>query len=501
MSSIVDFVIVGTGFSGLGAAIHAQRAGRSFVILEKADSVGGTWRENHYPGCACDVPSHLYSFSFEPNPHWSRFYSPQPEIERYLQHCADKYALGPQIRFGRRVVSARYDDATALWSVEASTGERFVGRYLVLGIGALHEPSTPSLPGLERFAGRVFHSAAWDHSFDPQGRTIAAIGTGASAIQFVPQLAKTAKQLDVYQRTPAWVLPKLDGDVPPTLQALFAAAPPVQRAFRWGIYGLMEVLTAGFIKVPSMLARMERAATEHIERHIADPELRRKLTPSYRAGCKRVLISNDYYPALAQDNVEVITDRIERVDERGLVTADGKHRPVDAIVFGTGFAVTEKLTPLYVYGRGGVDINLAWQNGAEAYFGTMVAGFPNAFLLMGPNTGLGSGSMVFMIEAQIEYMMATIAMAEERAAASVEVKTAAQRSFNESVQARLANTIWASGCKSWYLDKNGRNSTLWPGFTAEFWLRTRRPIERDLVFGAPATSSTERASQGTPAHA
>lgn len=492
---VYDFVIVGTGFSGLGAAIHAQRRGRSYVVLEKASSVGGTWRENHYPGCACDVPSHFYSFSFAPNPRWSRFYSPQPEIRAYLDRCADDFGVRPHIRFDQRVTSARFDEPNAVWRVETATGETFVGKYLVLGIGALHEPSTPALPGLSSFRGRVFHSANWDHAFDAEGKTVATVGTGASAIQFIPQLAKRAKQLRVFQRTPAWVMPKLDRAVSASAQETFAKHPAAQRAIRWGIFGLMEALTIGFVQRPEMLRFLERSARRHIARHITDLALRAKLTPDYHVGCKRVLVSNDYYPALARDNVEVITDAIDAITSTGIVTRDGSVRDVDAIVFGTGFAVTERLTPLAVFGRDGIDLNAAWQNGAEAHLGTMVTGFPNAFSLMGPNTGLGSGSMVFMIEAQIEYMMKTIALTEKRSEAIVDVKSSAQARYNRDLQTRLANTVWASGCKSWYLDKNGRNSTLWPGLTTEFWLRTRWPNANDFLFGKQREMATNAPSR------
>jgi cation diffusion facilitator CzcD-associated flavoprotein CzcO len=481
MSAQVDFIVVGSGFSGIGAGVRLQRERRSFVILEKADSVGGTWRENTYPGCACDVPSHLYSFSFEPRPSWSRVFAPQPEIRAYLEHCAEKYGLTPHLRFGREVTRARFDEREHVWRVETGTGETFVGRYLILGLGALHRPSVPKIPGLERFSGKTFHSAQWDHGYDLAGKRVAVIGTGASAIQFVPHVQARARELTLFQRSPPWVLPKLDGEIAPDRQRFFADHPFAQRLARYGTYAVMETFTAGFTFAPAILRLAERLARDHLAKQVADEALRQKLTPAYRAGCKRILLSNDYYPALAQPNVQVVTDAIVSVGERFVVTARGEH-PVDAIIFGTGFAATALLTPLSIYGRDARDINEAWQDGIAAYLGMAVAGFPNAFMLFGPNTTLASNSMVFMIEAQIDFILQCARAAEARGAASVEVRGDAEATHNRRLQRRLADSVWASGCQSWYLDAHGKNPVSWPGSTVEYWARTRRMAVADFVF-------------------
>ncbi|MDF2695662.1 MAG: NAD(P)/FAD-dependent oxidoreductase [Labilithrix sp.] len=486
----VEVVIVGTGFSGLCMAIQLVKHGRrSFVLLEQADDVGGTWRENHYPGCACDVPSHLYSFSFEPNPAWSRTYAPQAEILTYLRHCADKYGIRPHIRFRTTVLGADLDEARALWRVRLASGETITARHLVLGIGALSRPSVPELPGLERFRGKTFHSATWDHGYGLTGKTVAAIGTGASAIQFVPRIVPQVKQLHLFQRTAPWVLPKLDREVGAAVQQIFRAVPPAQRLYRNLLWSLLEATSFGFVVKPELMKMAARAGRRHIERQIKNPRLRDVVTPRFTPGCKRILLSNDYYSALDHDHVEVVSDRIREVVPEGIVSADGKLRELDAIIFGTGFRVTERPWPLDIRGRGGITLNEAWKNGIEAYRGTTIAGFPNTYHLMGPNTGLGNNSMVFMIEAQVDYVLRCMQAIEKRGARLADVRPAAQASYNAGLQARMARSVWGTGCQSWYLDENGRNSTLWPGFTSEFWLRTRRMPAADHVFDPPPDSA------------
>ncbi|MFW5925081.1 MAG: flavin-containing monooxygenase [Myxococcota bacterium] len=471
----VEVAIVGTGFSGLCMAIQLRKAGRpSFVVLEKDSGVGGTWRANHYPGCACDVQSHLYSYSFEPNPHWSRMFAPQGEIRAYLERCADKYGILPHIRFNSEVTTARFDERDGFWHVEVNGGERLTAQHLVLGVGALSRPAVPAIEGLERFRGHTFHSAEWDHDHDLTGKTVGVIGTGASAIQFVPQVAGQTRNLHLFQRTPPWVLPKPDRPVTRFERWLFSVAPFVQRLFRAWIYWLMEARGFGFTVGPWVMKVAAWMGRRHIRRQVRDPALRRVVTPTYTPGCKRILMADDYYPALERPNVEVVTDGISHITERGVVTADGTERPVDTLIFGTGFRVGEYLAPMRVVGRGGVEINQAWRQGAEAYLGTVVSGFPNLYLLMGPNTGLGHNSMVFMIEAQVDYVMRTLRLLDRRGARLADVRSRAQREFNERLQPRLARSVWASGCQSWYLDDHGKNSTLWPGFTFEYWLRTRR---------------------------
>ncbi len=494
---MIDFIIIGSGFAGIGMGIRLKQEHRSFVILEKADSVGGTWRENTYPGCACDVASHLYSFSFEQNPRWSRWFAEQPEIRAYLEHCTDKYDLRGNLRFGREVVSARFDETMRVWRVETASKETFIARHLVFGIGALHRPAYPSIPGLETFKGKTFHSARWDHDYPLEGKRVAVIGTGASSIQFVPHLAQSAQALTLFQRTPAWVLPKPDAPITDAIKQRFADKPWLQRLARYGIFGIMETFTAGFTLAPRLLRLAERVGRAHIRKQIKDPELAAKVTPNYRAGCKRILMSNDYYPALARPNVAVVTDAITKVTETGVVTADGKTHAVDAIVYGTGFQVTELLTPLQVLGRNGVNLNDEWANGAQAHLGTTLAGFPNAFMILGPNVGLSSNSMVFMIEAQIDHIMACVQAAEQRGAVTIEVRKNAQSEFNQRLQKRLKDTIWSSGCQSWYLDAHGRNTTIWPGLTLEYWARTRKVSAASYLFDTTVAAATTRQARAS----
>lgn len=479
----VEVAIVGTGFSGLGMAIKLREAGESsFVILEKADGVGGTWRENTYPGCACDVPSHLYSFSFEPNPGWTRLFAPQGEIRDYLERCTDKYGLRPHIRFGEEITLARFDEARARWSVRTKSGLDVDARYLVLGTGALHEPLIPKVKGRERFAGKAFHSAKWDHSVDLSDKRVAVIGTGASAIQFVPAIAPKVAKMTVFQRTPPWISRKPDRPISFGTRKFFAAVPAAQKAARAAIYSLMEARALGFTVAPRAMRLEAAMAKRHIREELGDTELARKVTPTYTPGCKRILISNDYYPALKRDNVALVTDDIEEITEDAVITADGARHEVDVIVYGTGFRVADALTRIRIEGLGGVALGDAWKGGIEALLGTTVAGFPNLFTLLGPNTGLGHSSMVFMIEAQIHYAMELMRKTEELGARYANVREGAQKRFNERLQKRIAKSVWATGCMSWYLDAKGRNSTVWPGFTAEFWARTRSVVDDDYEF-------------------
>jgi cation diffusion facilitator CzcD-associated flavoprotein CzcO len=479
----VDVAIVGAGFAGLCMAIRLQQEGRrSYVVLEKAGGLGGTWRDNHYPGCACDVPSHLYSFSFEPNPGWSRVYAPQAEILAYLERCADRYGVRPHLRFHAEVESAELDERAALWRVRLAGGDEVRARHLVFGMGALSRPAIPAIAGLDRFQGKTFHSAAWDHGYDLEGKTVGVVGTGASAIQFVPRIVPRAGRLHLFQRTPPWIVPRRDHAIDPARQRLFEAAPLTQRLYRYLIYAGLEARGLGFTFDPRIMKLAERIGRAHIRAQIRSPELRRAVTPAYTLGCKRILLADDYYPALEQPNVEVVTEAIREVTPRGVVTADGQERALDALILGTGFRVTDLLTPMRVLGRGGVDVNDAWREGIEAYRGTTIAGYPNLYMLAGPNTGLGHSSMVFMIEAQVDYILACMRALDRRGARSADVLPGAQAAFNRRIQARLGKTVWSSGCRSWYLDANGRNSTLWPGSTVEFWLQTRRMIAGDHVF-------------------
>ncbi|RSM78756.1 4-hydroxyacetophenone monooxygenase [Amycolatopsis sp. WAC 01375] len=472
-------VIVGTGFSGLGMAIQLRKEGREdFVILEKADDVGGTWRDNTYPGCACDIPSHMYSFSFEQNPGWSRSYSPQPEIWQYMRDVAAKYDLHRYIRFGQEMTGARWDADENRWHVASKSGDEFVAPALVAGVGALHLPQIPKLPGIERFQGRAFHSAQWEHDYDLKGKRVAVVGTGASAIQFVPQIAKDVADLTLFQRTPPWIMPKPDREMPEALRKAFSSVPLLQRAFRDVLYWGLEARAIGFNGQPWVMKIGQRIAKRNIFKSVKDPELRRKLTPDYTMGCKRVLVSNDYYPALARDNVDVVTEGVKEVREHSVVDGAGVEHEVDAIIYGTGFHVTDAFDDLEIIGRDGRNLGKEWATeGMRTYQGITVSGFPNLFFLLGPNTGLGHNSVVFMIEAQISYVAQALRLARGKA---LDPRPEAQERFNGEIQRKLAKGIWTQGgCKSWYLDAKGVNRTIWPGFTWRYWLDTRKVRRED----------------------
>lgn len=480
----VDVLIVGSGFSGLCMALELQRAGRaSFLILEKASDIGGTWRDNTYPGCACDVPSHLYSLSFAPQADWSRMYAGQAEIQTYMQGLVDRYDLRRSIRFGTALTEARWDEGARLWRATTATGERISARVLVSGTGGLSRPHIPPLPGLEAFGGTTMHSAAWDHACDLEGKRVAVVGSAASAVQLVPAIASKVGRLSLFQRTPSWVLPRHDRPFTPRERDRLRRSPLARWLLRQRIYWFNELTAVGFVVWPGLMRLAERLGLRHMAKSIADPGLRQKLTPRYRIGCKRILTSNDYYPALARPNVEVVTDPIADIRPEGVTTADGRLHEVDAIVFATGFRVTEPMHPLRIVGREGRDLDLAWRDGMEAYRGVTVAGYPNLFLLVGPNTGLGHSSIVFMIEAQARYVERCLARMDARGARTMEVRGVAQEAWNAWLQRKLRGTVWASGCRSWYLDARGRNSTLWPGFTFSYWARLLWPRTRDYDFG------------------
>ncbi|WP_219413910.1 flavin-containing monooxygenase [Pseudonocardia nigra] len=480
----VDVVIVGSGFAGLGAAVRLTQAGRpDFLILEKGDSLGGTWRDNTYPGCACDVQSHLYSFSFAPNPNWTRLFARQPEIRAYLEGIADRYRLRDRIRFGAAVVAAKWDGAR--WNVRTADGTTVSARVAVWGTGALHEPSIPDIDGLTEFTGTAFHSAQWDHDHDLRGERVAVIGTGASAIQFVPAIQPDVAGLTLFQRTAPWVLPKPDRAVPGWMRALYRAAPPLQKLHRALIYGFNEARVLGFRKA-SRMAIVERYARAYLDRTFADrPDLKAKVTPDFRIGCKRILMSNDYYRSLKQPNVDVVTEKIIRVTPTGVLTADGVEHEVDTIIFGTGFKVGEGLgLSVPIVGRDGEQLADVWRDGTEAFLGTTIAGFPNLFVLTGPNTGLGHSSMVYMIESQLNYLLDALRVLDRTGARAIDTRRDRQDDFNAQVQGKLEGSVWThGGCASWYLDEHGKNRTLWPDYTFAFRRRTRkvRPGDHVLV--------------------
>lgn len=495
----VHVAIAGSGFGGLGMAIRMlQRGMRDFLVFERAQEVGGVWRDNSYPGCACDVQSHLYSFSFARNPEWSRSYSPAAEIQAYLRRCAERFGVLPYLRFGHEITDAAWDAAAGRWRLQTSggtsTADVFIG-----AMGALSEPSIPKLPGLDRFGGRLFHSARWDHGYDLSGRSVAVIGTGASAIQFVPRIQPKVGRLHLFQRTPPWIVPRNDVAFSARHKWLLGRSPLLQKLLRSSLYVRRELLALAFLH-PRLAPLAERLGRATLQAQVADLELRARLTPRYRMGCKRVLVSDDYYPALTQPNVEVVTDAITEVTATGVVTADGRERPVDAIICGTGFHVTDMPFAARIRGRDGRTLEDVWDGSPQAHLGLAVHGFPNLFLLLGPNTGLGHSSVVLMIESQIEHVLGALA-AVDRGLGAIEPRAEAQAAFVAAVDARMRNTVWSTGgCASWYLDRTGRNSTLWPSYTFSFRRRVARfnPAEYQAVAGNAATARPEprRASGG-----
>ncbi|MFC4534523.1 flavin-containing monooxygenase [Sphaerisporangium dianthi] len=477
--------IIGSGFAGLCMAIKLKEAGyHDFVILEKDAELGGTWRDNTYPGCACDVPSPMYSFSFELNPGWTRLFAPQREIWDYMRACAEKYGLMPHLRLGKKVSALSYLDGEHRWRVSTEDGETFTTNAVVAGLGGLHVPSLPDIPGRESFTGPAFHSARWDHALDLTGKRVAVVGTGASAVQFVPRIAPVVRKLHVFQRTAPWIQPKPDVPLSERTRRTLRAFPPAGRALRDGVYWLLETRALGFAVDPRLMKAHRAVALRHLAAQVPEPELRAKLTPGYTIGCKRILLASDYYPALRRDNVELVTDRISEIRERSIVDATGREHPVDVLIYGTGFDVAESLGGQRITGRNGLELQEAWSGGIQAYLGTVTAGFPNLFFLLGPNTGLGHNSVVFMIEAQVRYIISCLRLLSAARARALDVRPSAERAYNDGLQRRLDRLVWSKGgCTSWYLDGEGRNRTLWPGFTFEFWARTRavKPEAFELI--------------------
>lgn len=480
-------LVIGSGFSGLGMGIELQRRGVDFLILEKSDEIGGTWRDNTYPGCACDIPAHMYSFSFEPKPDWSYMWAFQPEIFDYLKGVADKYGLRRYIRFGAFVDRAYWDDAEFRWHVFTKDGQQYVTQFLISGAGALHIPLIPDFEGLDEFreaGGAAFHSAEWDHGVDLTGKRVAVIGTGASAIQIVPEIVGQVAQLQLYQRTPAWVMPRPNNAIPQWLRDVFSSVPGARALTRTGIYWGHEMVGFAMTRRPELLKLGEMLGKWNIRRHVKDRELRRRLTPSYRAGCKRILNSDTYYRGVADPRTELVTERISRITPRGIVTADGVERDVDVIVFATGFHVTDSYTYVDIKGPRGENLVDRWnREGVQAHRGIAVADVPNLFFLLGPNTGLGHNSVVFMIESQIRYVGQAIAAVDRAGAQALAPTRAAQDAFNGELQHDLESTVWnTGGCSSWYLDEHGKNRALWSGMTWQYWLATRKLKRKEFRF-------------------
>jgi cation diffusion facilitator CzcD-associated flavoprotein CzcO len=470
----VQIAIAGAGLSGLGMAITLTQEGiDDFVVLERASDLGGTWRDNSYPGCACDIASVLYSYTDAQNPRWSRAFAPQPEIHAYMHEVAARHGVAGHMRFDHEIQEARWNEETDRWEIATSQGE-YTAEILVSATGALADPSIPDLPGLDRFAGTVFHSARWNHGHDLSGRRVAVVGTGASAIQFVPEIQPRVERLTLFQRTPPWVLPRGNPPIPARWQRRFARHPRLLGLARQAVFSLYESFHVGF-RHPAVMRVVERRAKRHIAREVADPELRAKLIPDYRLGCKRILGSNGWYPALTQANVDVVTAGIAEVTPTGVVDAEGVHHEVDTIIFGTGFHVTDMPFAERVRGRDGRALADHWQGSPQAHLGMAVTGFPNLFMLLGPNTGLGHNSVLLMIEAQIAYLRRALRYRREHGASTLEATASAQRAYTAEVDRGTEGSVWtAGGCLSWYVDATGRNSTLWPGSVREYQRRLAR---------------------------
>jgi cation diffusion facilitator CzcD-associated flavoprotein CzcO len=476
----VKIAIIGAGFGGLGMAIRLREQGhQDLVILEKQADLGGVWHDNTYPGAGCDVPSHLYCFSFEPYYDWSRPFAPQEEIHAYLSHCADKYGIRPLIRFNTEVTSARFHEEEGRWHLETADGDRLSARILITATGQLNQPAIPNIPGLESFRGTYFHSARWNHDHDLNGRNVAVAGTGASAIQFVPRVAGQVRNLHLFQRSAAYVVPKPDKPWRAWQRRLMHRFPWLQRLDRLRLYSVLEMRALGFVLMSSLLKFYEWKFRWQLRRQVSDPALRRKLTPDYPLGCKRVLLANDYYPTLAKPHVEVINSGISEVRPDAVVAEDGTERQVDTIIFGTGFHATDFLSPMRIIGLNGRDLNQAWSDGAEAYLGITVHGFPNLFMLYGPNTNLGHSSIIYMLESQFRYILEAVTQLDDSNRGWLDVRENIQDDFNHELQRKMRKTVWQNGCESWYQTAEGKHTNNWPGFTFAYRQRTRHIDLRD----------------------
>ncbi|GAB2627819.1 NAD(P)/FAD-dependent oxidoreductase [Prescottella soli] len=468
-----EVIVVGAGISGVGAVIRLQRMGIDDVlILEKGDALGGTWRDNTYPGCACDVPSALYSYSFAPNADWSRLFAGQNEIREYIERTAAEHRVHERVEFDTELLRAQWDESSRRWMLETSNGA-FTANAVIAAAGPWNQPLIPDIPGLDGFTGEVFHSSRWNHDYDLAGKRVAVVGTGASAVQFVPEIAPAVAELHLYQRTAQWVLPKPDTALPAPVRAAMGAAPGASKALRRIQYGIMEALGVGF-RNPWMLRVIQQIGRVQLRAQIRDPELRRALTPDYTLGCKRLLMSNTYYPALNRPNVEVHANAVREVRGNVVIGADGGEREVDAVIFGTGFHILDMPIASRVFDGHGRSLDDHWKGSPQAYLGTTVAGFPNAFVLLGPALGTGHTSAFMILEAQLDYLAAAIAAARKAGWTRMEPRPEVQAAFNAEVQQALATTVYnAGGCQSYFLDVNGRNSFNWPWSTGRMRERLR----------------------------
>ncbi len=497
MAATRRILIIGSGFGGLGLAIRLKRAGiESFTILEKATTLGGTWRENTYPGAACDVPSILYCLSSEPKTDWTRKWSSQAEIRAYMEECARRNDLLRHIRFGVEVASARFDEHAGTWTVRSTAGEELVAEVLVSAVGQLHRTSTPRIPGLETFRGPSFHSAEWNHDHDLTGKRVAVIGNAASAIQLIPEIAKLVERLTIFQRSANWMIARGDRPFRPWETKLLTHVPGLARLYRGFLWARAELLLYPVMRRQPVLTRLyTKWAMRNLEDNVSDPVLRARLVPDYPIGAKRILIHDDYYPALDRPNVELITTPIERVAEHGVVTSDGVTHPADVIVLATGFRTNPFLAPMRIHGAGGRSLDADWAHGARAYFGMTMTGYPNLFMLYGPNTNLGHNSIIFMLECQIAYVMNAIQWLIRDDLKSIDLRPEVMEAFNEQIQRDLAGSSWNAVDASWYKD-GGRVTNNWPYSTFHYWRRTRAMVHADYRAergDAESTGDSERA--------
>jgi cation diffusion facilitator CzcD-associated flavoprotein CzcO len=484
--------ILGAGAGGLGMAIRLKQSGfHDFTIFEKSDGVGGTWRDNTYPGAACDVMAHLYSYSFEPKLDWSRTFPEQVEILDYLERCADKYGVRPHLRCNCAVEEIRWDEERSAWIMRTAGGTH-EANVVISALGMLNVPKYPDIPGLDGFAGPVFHTARWDHSCDLRGRAVGLIGTGASAIQVGPRIAPDVERLTVFQRSPGWVVPKLDRAYTDREKRLFRTLPPTARLLRWRIYWRSERSIGLQLGDPRAEAR-RKVALRHIEAQIPEPELRRRVTPDYALGCKRMLITNDWYPMLCRPNVDLVTDSIARIELDGAITESGARHHLDVIILATGFYATDHLKAIEVYGAGGRRLRDEWSaGGAQAYLGMTVAGYPNLFLLYGPNTNQGGNSIIFILESQFRYIVGALRLLARRGIRRFEVRQPVMRAFNDRLQHVLKTSMWEGGCTSYFRSVSGRITTQWPIPSWRYWALTRRFAPRDFELGAQRSAVTTR---------
>lgn len=476
--------ILGAGFGGISMAIRLlKQKNKDFIIIEKGSDFGGTWRDNSYPGAECDIQSHLYSLASDKNPNWSKKYATQGEIKQYIDDVAQRYQLAKKTQFNTSVTGASFDQQTALWTINLSDGSSFYAQYCVVGFGPLHVPNIPNIQGLDEFEGEVFHTATWNHDYDLNGKTVVGIGTGASAVQYLPEIAPKVKTLHVMQRSPSWIIPKDDGSYPLWRQQLFEKLPLAQLMHRHQLFWGNELSGLPVFK-PKYIKPIEKLLALNIRRIVKDKKTAKKLTPDYRMGCKRILKTNKYYPMFNRDNVQLHTGGVSKVTKNAVVTKEGKEIATDCIILGTGFQTDPRkyLRGINFEGLNGVNLLEQWKNEASGYMGVTVKNFPNFFMMVGPNSNLGHNSLLFMIERQADYISKCIKLTKKKRANYMVVSESAQDSFNDDLQERLKDTAWSTGCNSWYQDENGRNFSLWAGFTFEYWLRTRKVEKKDFVF-------------------